>query len=74
MSPRPPRLESRPPLRRIEDRIRSLCQQLRVAKDDDEAVPILIELRDALHRYIERLRVRLAEYPTVAERRDRMGH
>jgi hypothetical protein len=52
----------------MEDRIRSLCEQLLVA-NDDEIGPILTELRDALHRYIERLRVRLAAYPLVSERR-----
>jgi hypothetical protein len=57
----------------MEDKISSLCEQILLARDGEEVGPKLIELRDALHRYIERLRVRLAQYPVVSERRIRNG-
>jgi len=34
---------------------------------------MLVELREALHQHIERLRSRLADYPIVVERRVRNG-
>jgi hypothetical protein len=34
---------------------------------------MLVELREALHQHIERLRARLADYPIVVERRVRSG-
>ena len=56
---------------RMEDRIRRLCSQLLAAKGDEESGPILIELREALHKHIERLRERFGAYPFLVERRAR---
>jgi hypothetical protein len=56
-------------MRRTEDKVRSLCTQILAVKDD-ELRPILVELRDALHQHVERLRGRLLEYPIALERRD----
>ena len=58
-------------MRRVEDKIRRLCTDLTVAKDDTEVRAILAELQDALHAYIERLRSRLPNYPIIVERRTR---
>jgi Mg2+ and Co2+ transporter CorA len=58
-------------MRRIEDRIRRLCQQLLAAKDDPEQIGRLGELRRELHLHIERLRATVAQYPLVVERRNR---
>jgi hypothetical protein len=58
-------------MRRVEDKIRSLCTQVLTTKDDAELRSKLVELRDALHQHIERLRGRLFEYPVVLERRER---
>jgi len=58
----------------MEDKIRRLCTQLLAAKDDEEEFrSILVELREALHQHIERLRARFATYPFVIERRVRNG-
>ena len=38
-------------MRRVEDKIRRLCTDLTVAKDDTEVRAILAELQDALHEY-----------------------
>lgn len=54
---------------RMEDRIRRLCSELLAKKDDEEIRPILIELRDALHLHIERMRERFRSYPFLVERR-----
>jgi hypothetical protein len=55
---------------RMEDKIRRLFTELLAAKDDEEELrPILVELREALHQNIKRLRVRFATYPFVIERR-----
>ena len=60
---------------RMEDKIRRLCTQLLAAKDDEEEFrSILVELREALHQHIERLRARFATYPFVIERRVRDGN
>jgi hypothetical protein len=53
----------------MEDTILTLCGRMLAAKDDDEIRPMIVELRDELHQYIEHLRIRLAEYPIVIERR-----
>jgi hypothetical protein len=58
-------------MRRIEDRVRSLCGQLVDAKDDADVRPIVRELREVLRQHIKRLRVRLADYPRLVERRSR---
>lgn len=57
------------PISRTEDKIRELCTQLFATKDDQENAQILVRLRDALHRHIEHLRARVAEYPVVLRRR-----
>ena len=57
--------------RRMEDRIRSLCEQLTAEKDAKKLQPMLVELRDTLHQHIARMRDRLAEYPLSVERRNR---
>jgi hypothetical protein len=58
-------------MRRVEDKIRKLSEQLLAAEEDKELEPMLVELREALHQYIQRLRTRLANYPIVIERRVR---
>jgi hypothetical protein len=60
-------------MRRVEDKIRSLSQQLLAAEEDKELGPMLVELREALHQHIEHLRASLAGYPIVVERRVRNG-
>jgi hypothetical protein len=60
-------------MRRVEDKIRRLSQQLLAAEEDKEVGPMLAELREALHQHIERLRARFAAYPIVVERRVRNG-
>lgn len=56
---------------RVEDTIRSLCSELLSANDDKELARIIVELREALHRHIERLRARYGSYPFLEERRTR---
>ena len=56
---------------RMEDRIRRLCAQLPATGDDEELKQILVELREALHLHIERLRERFGAYPFPVERRAR---
>jgi len=60
-------------MRRVEDKIRRLSEQLLAAEEDKEFGPMLVELREALHQYIQRLRTRLADYPIIVERRVRNG-
>ena len=61
------------PVSRTEDRIRELCAQLFATKDDHANAQILVKLREALHRHIEHLRARVAEYPVVLRRRAQNG-
>ena len=56
---------------RMEDRIRRLCLELLAKKGDEEVRPILVELREALHLHIERMRERFGAYPFLVERRTR---
>ena len=56
---------------RMEDRIRRLCAELLAKSGDEEIGPILVELREALHLHIERLRERFSAYPFLVERRAR---
>lgn len=56
---------------RMEDRIRKLCSELLTATKDEEIEPLLVELREALSQYIERLRGRFSSYPFLVERRKR---
>ena len=60
-------------MRRVEDKIRKLSAQLLAVEEDEELRPMLVELREALHQHIERLRARLADYPILVERRVRNG-
>lgn len=60
-------------MRRVEDKIRKLSAKLLAAEEDEELRSMLVELREALHQHIERLRARLADYPIVVERRVRNG-
>lgn len=57
--------------RRMEDKIRDLCEQAVAEKDPAELHSILVKLRDALHQQIGRLRTKLSAYPVARERRDR---
>jgi hypothetical protein len=56
---------------RMEDKIRRLCLELLAKKGDEEVGPILVELREALHLHIERMRERFGAYPFLVERRTR---
>ena len=56
-------------MRRIEDKVRTLCARLLETKNDEELTLIVVELRGVLKRHIERARRRLADYPRVFERR-----
>ncbi len=58
-------------MRRTEDKIRESWAQLFATQDDNGHANILVELQDALHQHIEQLRVRVAKYPAVVERRSR---
>jgi len=55
--------------RRTEDKIRELCAQLFATQDDQAHANILVELQGALHQHFEQLRARVAQYPSVVERR-----
>jgi hypothetical protein len=57
--------------RRVEDRIRKLCSELLATSGEEELGRILVELREALHEHIERLRKRCGAYPFLVERRAR---
>lgn len=52
----------------FEERIRELCARAVAARDMDEMVPILSELRTALHEHAEQLRTLLGEYPLAPVR------
>ena len=54
--------------RRVEDRIRNLCKDLVATSDPAQQLSLVTELRGELHRHMERLRLRLGEYP-IEERR-----
>jgi len=51
-------LGCRVPKRRLDDRIRELCQQALAARDAGESDTILAELRSALHEHSRRVRRR----------------
>jgi hypothetical protein len=55
----------------MEDRIRRLCAEILSKSTDEEIGPILVELREALHLHIERLRERFSAFPFLVERRAR---
>jgi hypothetical protein len=54
----------------MEDKIRSLCHEIVLTKDDAKLAGILKELREAVHLHIESLRARLSEYPISIEQRE----
>jgi hypothetical protein len=54
----------------MEDKIRTLCAQLLAEQDEAKLAPLIVELRDQLHRHIERLRAKLLDYPVTIERRN----
>ena len=58
-------------MRRVEDKIRSLCTQVLATDDEDELGPMLLELRRALRQHIEHFRGRIPNYPFLVERRAR---
>lgn len=60
------------PLNRLEDRIRTLSEEL-LRAEGDEFQRIAIELRAAISAHIERIRSRLAEYPQSDDRRSQEG-
>lgn len=55
--------------RRLEDRIRRLCEQAVAATDIDQLNRILEQLTAALHDHIERVRQLAARRPIPPERR-----
>jgi hypothetical protein len=57
----------------MEDKIRKLCDSLVTERDPEKCLQMGIELREALHLYLERLRTSLAEYPIMDERRSRQN-
>lgn len=60
------------PLNRLEDRIRTLSEEL-LRAEGDEFGRIAIELRAAITAHIDRIRSRLAEYPLSDDRRSQGG-
>lgn len=58
--------------RRLEDRIRELCERLIACEaDGPEFQKLATELRASLAEHIERLRAKLTDYPNNNERRVR---
>ena len=55
--------------RRMEDKIRQLCEAALTEKDPERLHRILVELRETLHKHVEQLRGKLAHYPITVERR-----
>ena len=66
----PLRLGCGAPLRRMEDKIRTLCAQLLAEQDEAKLTLLIVELRNELHQHIERLRAKFANYPVIIERRN----
>ncbi len=56
-------------MRRLEDRIRSLCARAIQTEGEEELRPLLNELRAALRDHVERIRKRFGDYPAAIERR-----
>ena len=48
-----------------------LCSELLSVGDDKELGRMVVELREALQRHIQRLRERYGSYPSLVERRTR---
>jgi hypothetical protein len=55
--------------RRLEDKIRDLCNRAVSAKETSEVIAICSDLRMALNQYVARLRGRVFDYAQLAERR-----
>ena len=53
----------------MEDKIRSLCQQIATERDEAKATSLIVRLRGELHQYVEQLRKKLVTYPAIIERR-----
>jgi hypothetical protein len=61
---------SRAVSRRIEDKIRKLCQQAVEESDSAKAQVLLHQLQAAIHAHVEKLRERMTKYPVpLLERR-----
>jgi hypothetical protein len=60
-------------MRRIDDRIRKLCQELIAEQDLEKFQSLAAEFREAIHEYVQRLRARLDDYPIVHDRRSMNG-
>ena len=56
-------------LRRMEDRIRKLCQEAIAEQGPAKAKRLLSQLRVELRDYMKNLRERVAGYPVMKERR-----
>jgi len=56
------------PLNRLEDRIRTLSEEL-LRAEGEEFQRLALELRAAINAHIERIRARLAQYPVADDRR-----
>ena len=54
----------------MEDKIRALCAQILAEQDEAKLTALIVELRDQLHRHIERLRAKLVDYPVTIKRRN----
>jgi hypothetical protein len=59
--------------RRMEDRIRQLCSEFIGEQNPDKARELSARLRTELHEYVEALRVKVSQYPTVQEWRTKSG-
>ena len=57
-----------PPQNRLEDRIRTLSEELLQA-EGEKFQRLAVELRAAIKEHIERMRSRLAQYPLGDDRR-----
>ena len=60
------------PLNRLEDRIRTLSEEL-LRAEGEEFQRVAVELRAAITEHIARIRSRLVEYPLSDERRSEDG-
>ena len=56
-------------LRRVEDKIRGLCKELVVERDDEPVRAMVTELRAALSRYFIQVHAKARSYPVAVERR-----
>ena len=54
----------------VEARIRELCAQILMAQDDRLLEGVLVELRQALHEHVERVRGRVAAFRSAVDTKD----